>query len=294
MLTWAYETLTIPGRCTTFDTAGAASDSTEPTGNADEAEQDLGPSHPAPTHSVLDFGTLSAGGSSHALRFDVFFDGNPPNVDYQPRGGRFWTTDALAVDDPNVAVRIEVVVAAPAGSPDGNLCDRIVVTFDNANSVEIEIRGKVVGLQAAGSRPGPLHVASRASTRAPRKANRGAPVRSRSRHASPRHRRQPPVGRRIATCALWAVFGLACVAVAVALSLGSVVSTSELPNILWLQFVASFVCVLFLGLSVFVLLPWSILHAVRLWRPERQRINVRYRRTMSSTLSTGIGRSQIS
>ena len=98
MLTWAYETLTIPGRCTTFDTTGASSDSTEPTGDAGEAEQDLGPSHPVPTHSVLDFGTLSAGGSSHALRFDVFYEANPPNVDYQPRGGRWWTTDALAVD----------------------------------------------------------------------------------------------------------------------------------------------------------------------------------------------------
>ena len=44
--------------------------------------------------------------------------------------------------DPNVAVRIEVVVAAPAGSPGGNLCDRIVVTFDNANSAEIEIEAR--------------------------------------------------------------------------------------------------------------------------------------------------------
>jgi hypothetical protein len=109
MVTWAYEMLTVPEGRAASDAAGATLDGTEPNWEAHETEWDRGPSHPVPSHTVLDFGTVTAGGLSRALRFDVSYEADPPEVDYQPRVGRWWTTDALAVDDPMAAIEIEVM-----------------------------------------------------------------------------------------------------------------------------------------------------------------------------------------
>ncbi len=269
LVSWAYEMLSVPGRRSTSNAAGATSDSTEPNCDTYEAQQDLGPSHPVPSHAVLDFGTVSAGGFSRALRFDVFYEADPPEVEYQPRIGRWWTTNALAVDDPSVAIQVEVIVAAPAGSAGGDLCDRIVVTFDGTNSTEVEVRGKVVGTPAAEANPGPPDVRPRATSRDPaRMAKPAISPESTPRRPSPRHRAEPTFGLRIAMSFLWPVFGLSCVALALALTLGYAIPTSELPNILWLQYIASPVCAFFLVVAVFAILPWSIVCAVRQRRPK--------------------------
>jgi hypothetical protein len=274
MVTWAYQMLRVPERRATFDAAGATSDGTDPNWDAYEAEQDLGPSHPVPSHAVLDFGTVSAGELPRSLSFNVFYEADPPEVDYQPRVGRWWTTDALAVDNPNVAIQIEVIVAAPADSPSGDLCDRIVVTFDDVNSTEIEIRGKVVGKPATAAQPSPPSVAPGASYRAA--GGMAKPAASTRRRPSARHSREMTFGHRIAMSVIWSIFGLSSVALAFALTLRYAIPPSELPNILWLQFIAIPVCALFLGVVVFALLPWSIVHAVRQWRPKSERVSAPY------------------
>ena len=277
MVTWAYEMLTVPEGRAASDAAGATSDGTEPNWEAHETERDRGPSHPVPSHTVLDFGTVTAGGLSRALRFDVSYEADPPEVDYQPRGGRWWTTDALAVDDPMVAIEIEVIVAAPAGSPSADLCDRIVVTFDDANSTEIEIRAKVVGRPATTAKPSPPPVAPRASTGpAARIAKPVASPVSTPGRSSARHRNEPTFRRRIALSVIWPVFGLSCVFLAFALTSGYALPTSELPNILWLQFIAIPVCACFLGVAVFAILPWSIVHAARQWHHKSERVSAPY------------------
>lgn len=273
MVSWAYEMLTALEGYATLDFAGAASDGTEPNWGAYEPEQDLGPSHPVLSCTVLDFGTVSAGGSSRVLRFDVFYEADPPEVDYQPRVGLWWTTDALAVDDPRVAIQIEVIVAAPADSPSGDLCDRIVVTFDDANSSAIEIRGKIVGKPVTAERRNPPAGGPGDAARAG--AHMAKPAASpgwRPRPPLPRDRRNPTLGRRIAMSVIWPLFGLSCVALVFALTFGYAIPTSELPNILWLQFLAIPVCALLLGVAVFVILPWSLVHAVRQWPPKAERV----------------------
>lgn len=274
MVSRAYEMLTALEGGATFDFAGSSSDGTESHWGAYEPEQDLGPSHPVPSCSVLEFGTVSAGGSSRALSFDVFYEAEPPEVDYQPRVGRWWTTDALAVDDPRVAIQIEVIVAAPADSRGGDLCDRIVVTFDDANSTVIEIRGNVVAKPVTRARRNPPAVAPGASTRAAARTMSGGSPASTSRRLSPRHRKEPRFARRIAMSFIWPFFGLSCVGLVSALTFGYAIPTSELPNILWLQFLAIPVCAFLLGVAVFALLPWSIVQAMRQWRPKTERVRV--------------------
>jgi hypothetical protein len=156
ILTWAYETLSDPETRAAFDAAGDSwvyPDDEE--WAAYEGAQDRGSSRPVASQAVLDFGTISAGGLSRALRVDVYYDADPPLVDYEPRSGRYWRTDAVAADDDEIAVRIEVTMSAAAGSPSGDVNDRIVVTFDKINSTEIEIRGKVLGAPVGAETPKP-------------------------------------------------------------------------------------------------------------------------------------------
>ena len=224
-------------------------------------------------------GLSELAGRPRALSFDVFYDADPPEVDYQPRIGRWWTTAALAVDDPRVAIQIEVIVAASADAPSGDLCDRITVTFDDTNSTEVEIRGKVVGKPVKAAMPGRAAVASGTSPAAP-------------------HRRRPPAFRddptlvRVVKSIIWPVFGLSCVAFALGLAFGYTIPTSELPNILWLQFIVIPLCAFLLAAAVFAVLPWSIVHAVRQWRPKTRRGRAPSRRGMPSPRYAGTARSR--
>ena len=248
--------------------AGASSDGTEPNWDATKLNRISAHRIRFPATPSWTSGLSRAGGSSHALRFDVFYEADPPEVDYQPRVGRWWTTDALAVDDPSVAIQIEVIVAAPAGSPGGDLCDRIVVTFDGTNSTEIEIRGKVVGKPVTEAKPGPPASPQELQPEMLLEAKPAISPESTPRRPSPRHRTEPTFGLRIAmSFHLAGLRALVCCP-RVALTFGYTIPTSELPNILWLQSLAIPVCAFFLAVAVFAILPWSIVHAVRQRRPK--------------------------